>query len=454
VQLGDLHYDGSGGVTKDHEEANKWFRMAAEQGHPEALYSVGWSYFAGEGVERSVEDAAEWFEKASEAGHSKAMRQLAKLTFQGNGVEENPSKAHDLWVQAADLGDVESQALLGKLYTQGVEGQIEKDYQKALYRLRQAAQAGDPDSMHALGVAFDKGLGTPSNKDEALRWYKLAEARGFVSSDSLFRRASELYSGPNKNVKQAAQLFYVAAQKNHPAAAGNIAWFFYHGEGIPQDFLQAFQWAIRALKLGYSNAGFVAGQCCEFGHGVLADHQAAMQWYLHCIEGATDAEADERMKYKAMHAVGRCYYKGSHHDGLPENIAPDFKKAFYWWRRAAEEGNVTDAWNHLGDCYVRGHGCKKDREKARECWEKAAKGGCQEAVDGLHWLKGYSLKERLSIWIPTVLIVLLMAVVVAYFMVKYHEMSKDSWFVKRGAEDDAPPDPTASAAPPPPAPSP
>ena len=61
MQLGDLHYDGSGGVTKDHEEANKWFRMAAEQGHPEALYSVGWSYFAGEGVERSVEDAAEWF---------------------------------------------------------------------------------------------------------------------------------------------------------------------------------------------------------------------------------------------------------------------------------------------------------------------------------------------------------------------------------------------------------
>ena len=29
----------------------------------------------------------------------------------------------------------------------------------------------------------------------------------------------------------------------------------------------------------------------------------------------------------------------------------------------AEEGNVTDAWNNLGDLYSRGHGCKKDVNK-------------------------------------------------------------------------------------------
>jgi TPR repeat protein len=47
--LGLKYYRGEG-VSQDHQEAAKWFRMAAEQGNANAQYSLGWAYQYGQGV--------------------------------------------------------------------------------------------------------------------------------------------------------------------------------------------------------------------------------------------------------------------------------------------------------------------------------------------------------------------------------------------------------------------
>ena len=43
-------YANGDGVLEDKEEALKWFRLAAEQGHAEAQLSVGFRYVFGRGV--------------------------------------------------------------------------------------------------------------------------------------------------------------------------------------------------------------------------------------------------------------------------------------------------------------------------------------------------------------------------------------------------------------------
>lgn len=63
--LGDLYYYGDG-VTKNHEEAMKWFRLAAGQGHHDAQHNMGEMYFNGQAVRRDYEEAYMWLSLASE----------------------------------------------------------------------------------------------------------------------------------------------------------------------------------------------------------------------------------------------------------------------------------------------------------------------------------------------------------------------------------------------------
>ena len=52
VELG-LRYDKGEGVVKDHVEAAKWYRKAAEQNHAEAQYNLGHSWREGGGGEET-----------------------------------------------------------------------------------------------------------------------------------------------------------------------------------------------------------------------------------------------------------------------------------------------------------------------------------------------------------------------------------------------------------------
>ena len=73
--LGDTYANGIG-VTKDDEEAVKWYRKAAEQGHAEAQFSLGLMYAFGEGVAKDLEEAVKWYRKAAEQGLAEAKKFL------------------------------------------------------------------------------------------------------------------------------------------------------------------------------------------------------------------------------------------------------------------------------------------------------------------------------------------------------------------------------------------
>jgi len=41
-------------------------------------------------------------------------------------------------------------------------------------------------------------------------------------------------------------------------------------------------------------------------------------------------DGDHRAKFKAMNALGRCYFKASMHDAADSKVDPDYTKAYYW----------------------------------------------------------------------------------------------------------------------------
>ena len=61
------------------EVESKFCRMAAEQGHAEAQYQMGFFYDCGIGIRSDKDEALKWYSKAAEQGYADAIEELKKL---------------------------------------------------------------------------------------------------------------------------------------------------------------------------------------------------------------------------------------------------------------------------------------------------------------------------------------------------------------------------------------
>lgn len=63
------------GLTFAHDrnfvEAAKWYRLAAEKGHAEAQFFLGFQFWEGLGVKKDEVEATRWYRKAAEQGHAR-----------------------------------------------------------------------------------------------------------------------------------------------------------------------------------------------------------------------------------------------------------------------------------------------------------------------------------------------------------------------------------------------
>ncbi|GBC22567.2 kinase-like domain-containing protein [Rhizophagus irregularis DAOM 181602=DAOM 197198] len=60
--------------------------------------------------------------------------------------------------------------------------------------------------------------------------------------------------------------------------------------------------------------------------------------------------------------------------GIETSITQNFKKAFYWYEKAANNGNIMAVYN-LGRCYKNGMGVKRDCNRAFKLLKQSAEGG-------------------------------------------------------------------------------
>ena len=77
-------YEHGEGVSRNYTRAIRLYCKAAQKGHTEAQYSLGWLYANGRGVRRDDALAAAWFRKAAQKDHAQAKRMLALV--------DNPKK--------------------------------------------------------------------------------------------------------------------------------------------------------------------------------------------------------------------------------------------------------------------------------------------------------------------------------------------------------------------------
>ena len=103
--VGSMCAKGAVGFTKNAVRAATWYRKAAEQGHAEAQFSLGFMYVSGEGVPEDDAQALAWFHKAAEQGDARSQALLGGMYHQGQRVPKDDVQAYAWFSLAAAQGN-------------------------------------------------------------------------------------------------------------------------------------------------------------------------------------------------------------------------------------------------------------------------------------------------------------------------------------------------------------
>lgn len=168
-------------------EALRWYKLAAEGGHPSAWTDVGLYYLDGICVEKDEAYAAQCFEKDLKFDVLPAYHNLGKLYFYGTGVPQDYNKAFELFSHAYANGNTQGIYFLGKCYFMGWG--TPQDYTKAREFLEKVDWENS-DAFYMLGYIYGRGLGVAEDIPKAVMYLKKANKNSSAKEELLHYKKS------------------------------------------------------------------------------------------------------------------------------------------------------------------------------------------------------------------------------------------------------------------------
>jgi TPR repeat protein len=157
VELGFVHFNGSGSVRKNLPLAFRWFSKAAEGGMVSAQCMLGDFYKAGlGGAKQDFAEAIKWYRLAATSRHAcapKAQFELYVGYESGNGVAKDLRTAIEWLTMAAEAGNPKAQHTLGRSYQTGYG--VRHDLDTARTWLRRSREGVSPHEDHTHDEARD-----------------------------------------------------------------------------------------------------------------------------------------------------------------------------------------------------------------------------------------------------------------------------------------------------------
>lgn len=344
---------------KNEAEAVKWFTKAAELGHTEGLFYLGYAYLDGRGgVEPDEARALELLERAARAGHPSAMLFCGMIREEPRAVPRDDAKAAYWYSQAARHNVPFAFRRLGQFHMAG-RGGLSKDAKAAARWFIRGADAGDAPSLTALGMMHVDGIGGfRKNEAEAARLFSTASEAGDNLATSILAHAyldGEL--GLERDVARSTKLFWAAAKRGHAHSMTMLGVAYVEGRGTPVDTESAVQWFEDAVAKGDTDAMLLLGGMLAEGRGVER-HEARA---LHLFQTAADqGDATALVALSRFHSDG----KGG--------LNPDKSRAFELLRQAADREHPL-AYSQLAICYTNGDGVARSPALAETYYKLAIK---------------------------------------------------------------------------------
>jgi uncharacterized protein len=164
-------------VPKNLDEAVLWYKLAAQNGWPNALDTLANLYRkgrdeAGQGLDKNLDEAIRLYRIASELGHSNAMNNLGQLYLSDELPEKNVDEGIRWLTKAADRGNRFAPYNLGRAYRDGKI--VKRDYALAIALFERSSDLGFAPARIALGRMYVDGQGVEKSKTEAAFQFNIA----------------------------------------------------------------------------------------------------------------------------------------------------------------------------------------------------------------------------------------------------------------------------------------
>lgn len=324
-------------LKKDYEKAIYWYTKAAEAGNVNAQLSLSDIYFEGRGIKKNLEKAEYWTLKAQELGGGVQTDRLYKIH---NSIRYGHADDNISWVvNCAERGIVDAQSRLGYYYSG----------EKSVYWFEKAAEQGDCDAQSQLGQYY-------------------------------------------RNIDTEKSIFWLTkAAEQGDRDAPYLIWFIYKGTGEVKNLEKGVRWLTKAAENGIDYAQTELVDCYLDGVGVEKDYKKAAYWLINGDIWLSTFDIDKLKIIINNLTIARNnlkLFEAGGNQGLIEaqlslasyysRIDEQPKDAFYWYKKAAEQGNI-DAQFEVGSCYALGIGTAKNLEEGKKWYRKAADKGHKEA---------------------------------------------------------------------------
>jgi uncharacterized protein len=323
-------------------------RLGAEKGLAHQQYQLGDFYFTGTGVSKDYEEAARWFKLAAEQGFVQAQYNLGVMYEQGLGVQQDYCGA-TMWLRlAAKKEDGDAQYKLGVFYLSGLG--VTQNFQKAAKWFEKSAELGISTAQLELGLMYMNEKGVPFDLVRAHKWFSVGLSRASNEKDGLSKGNREQ---GRKNREKIEEL--MTSEEIHEAQERAKEWKEEHGDaqtqflrgfryqngkGVGKDYNLALKWYRLAAKQGHDQAQYFLGGMLVGGKYVPQDIDEGIKWM-----GLSAKQGNDMAQY--------CI--GVTHKNLSEN----YEAAVVWLELSAGQGN-KNAQYELGEIYKNGQGIAED----------------------------------------------------------------------------------------------
>ncbi len=202
--------------------------------------------------------------------------------------------------------------------------------------------------------------------------------------------------------KKAFQILEPLAEEGNSEAQKMLGIMYDYGHGVRANSEKALKWYLRSAEQGQPAVQYQVGAKYFRGDGVKQDYQEAARWWEMAANGGqVDAQFNLGLMYfrglsiatddsKAASLFAQAAAQGHGHGqyslavmyAFGRGVKKDYAIALDWFRKSAEQG-IGQAQFNLGVFYENGYGVDRDLDEARGWYEKAAAQGVTQAKQKL-----------------------------------------------------------------------
>lgn len=185
--LANAFYEGKG-VKQDYLKALYWFKKVVNNKETanfsldDAMYKIAYCYENGYGLTKDLDEAIKWYEKSSKNAGFDAKKALYRIYYN----KKDYTKAFD-WAKKATNSkeDGEMCFALAEMYSKGYG--TGKDLNEAFKYYMKSANSGYAKGCYQLALCYIEGKGTPISKPNAKSYLEKAKSLGYSQASKLLR---------------------------------------------------------------------------------------------------------------------------------------------------------------------------------------------------------------------------------------------------------------------------